>query len=430
MEDSANRDLYWFQLDNAAKIYPAIRSKKDSCVFRMAVNLKQDVNPEILQQAVIDCRSRFPSMYVHLRRGLFWFYFENNRRTPKIKPEDSYINQRLNLAYNDFFLFTVFYYKKRISLECFHSLCDGTGAVEFLKAITFHYLELMGYGVESEGLVYTSSQSSRESEVEDSFLKNVSKEKKDRGSVKAAYHVKGKRFPRGMTRGVINGKLSASKLHDLAKSEGATITQYLVALLTFCILKAHKDDIPANRPVQVSVPVNMRKFFPSVSLRNFSLYFHTSVYVKPELSFDDVLSNVKMDFDSELNQAKLQRIINANVMAEKNMALRLTPLVIKQIALLISGTYLGSRLDTATMSNFGVVKLPSSMEDLVEDFDFNLATDADTVYGLGIITYKDTLTISFLRSIYSTETERLFFSFLAEKGISVEIQSNMWELHA
>ena len=44
--------LKWRRLDNSAKLFPLISSKKYSSVFRMSCVLKEKVNPTVLQKAV------------------------------------------------------------------------------------------------------------------------------------------------------------------------------------------------------------------------------------------------------------------------------------------------------------------------------------------------------------------------------------------
>ena len=61
-------------LDNAAKIYPAVRNKKWSNVFRLSVTLKDVVDPVILQSALEVTIKRFPSMSMKLGRDFFWYY--------------------------------------------------------------------------------------------------------------------------------------------------------------------------------------------------------------------------------------------------------------------------------------------------------------------------------------------------------------------
>ncbi len=426
MESVLGRESSWYRLDNAAKMYPAILNPKESCVFRVSVNLTSDVDQEILQQAVLDCKPRFPSFYVKLRSGFFWNYYEYNEKPPIVKPESPYINQHIDSHANNGYHFTVFYYKNRISLEIFHGLCDGGAAMEFLKALVYHYFWLLGYAFDSEGIVLKIDEPPRSIEVEDSFLDHYQPSQKERAKVKHAYRLKGERFPEGI--GVINGKLQADQMYRLAEKNRCTFTQYLAALLTYCIWQADDKAKRSAKPINVCVPVNMRRFFDSRTLRNFSLYLYTSTECNNrELSFDLILAQVKKDFESGLKKERLQQILNANVAAEKNLALRLCPLVLKNAAIRIACIFLGEKRNTCAVSNLGNVKMPDPMSAHIRDFDFNSGVGYDTNRGLSAVTYNGRMTISFSRSIYDTKIERLFFTYLANQGIEIEIQSNLWE---
>jgi NRPS condensation-like uncharacterized protein len=427
MPRRVNKDTTWFKLDNAAKIYPVLKSSKDSFVFRIAVMIKETVKPDVLQQALLDLAPRFPHMFVRIKHGFFWYYLEANRQKPIVRPEPALVNQKIDTQANNHFFFSVFYYQNRISLETFHALCDGAGAIEFVKALVFRYFELRGHELENDGTVLTVDQYPRPEEMEDSFSKYVDKSGAKREAMIPAFHIKAKKFVYAESRGVITARLPADGLVALAKKHGATVTQYMVALLTYAIYETYVGQIPDKKPIRIAVPVNMRRYHPSVSLRNFSQYIHTTVYADKKLTFDDVLAKTKQDFETEIKPETFQGSINANVYAEKNIFVRLLPLFIKKTALTIIGKRLGSRLETATLSNVGIITLPPSLSPLVDRFEFNLATASRSVFGVGVGTYNGMTTISFLRSIYDTSVERRFFKTLATAGIEVTIESNFWE---
>ncbi len=77
-----------------------------------------------------------------MRRGLFWYYFEENTQIPQVQRENTYPCRYLDPHGNQRFLFRVSYYERRINLEVFHALTDGLGAVNFLKSLTRRYLQL------------------------------------------------------------------------------------------------------------------------------------------------------------------------------------------------------------------------------------------------------------------------------------------------
>ncbi|MCE5235980.1 MAG: hypothetical protein ABFC62_09330 [Clostridiaceae bacterium] len=420
----------WFPLDNAAKLYPAITSPKHSCVFRISVNMAEPVDRGVLQRAVYDLKPRFPTMYVRLRHGMFWNYYEYNERMPRVRAESPYMNAHIDTHANNGYHFTVFHYGCRITLETFHSLCDGTGALEFIKAITYRYLELMGRKLSPDGLVRTVYEQPVHAEMEDSFLRCFTGSPTDRGEVKPAYRLRGTHISSMGGFGTINGKIDAGAALAAAKKHGASLTQYLTAALAYAVYESDPLIRRSKRPINVCVPVNMRRYYGSGTLRNFSLFFHTSIPCKHlTLTFEDILSLVKGQFAFELKKEKLQGYLNANVAAEKNLALRLCPLPLKLIALRLTNYMYGSLLSTVTLSNLGDVRLPESMREYVKDIDFNLSVGNQLTHGVGVASCNGRLTISILRSLYETDFERCFFSFLASEGLDVEIQSNLREAY-
>lgn len=427
MESSLNIETKWYRLDNIAKIYPIVTSTKSSNVFRIAVNLKHDIMPPVLQQAAIDCKLRFPTFYVKLKKGLFWYYYEANEKAPIVKLESPLICSTIDSHNNNGYFFTFFYYKNRISLEVFHGICDGSGALEFLKAVAYHYLELLGFSMESENLVFTLDQTTQQAETEDSYVKNyIPAVKKGSRSVRA-YRPLGTHFRQNGI-GVINGKVKTESLKKLAKKHNATITQYLAALVTYCLILTGDMERLSHMPVNICIPVDMRNFYLSKTLRNFFLIFNTSIQcTDKKMCFEEILAKIKDQFASELNIEKLQETLNANVSLEKNIALKYCPLIIKWALIKLVDIISGGRQTTMTMSNLGIIELPASMKAFVDNFEFNFDVGNHFAHNLSILSCNGKTTIGFSRCICETELEMTFFSYLSSQGLEVEIQSNLRE---
>ena len=138
MERRAN----WYKLDNAAKIVPSTAKGANTRVFRLTCELKEEVNAEILQQALDDTIEEFPFFNCVLHRGIFWYYLEDSNLMAKVEMEHTpaclplYIPGKKNLLYR------VNYFNKRINLEMFHVLADGTGAFMFFKNLITRYLQI------------------------------------------------------------------------------------------------------------------------------------------------------------------------------------------------------------------------------------------------------------------------------------------------
>ena len=165
---------YWYRLDTAALIFPATRRRNWANAFRVSACLKEDVDTEILQQAVDGLRQRFPSYYVTLRRGLFWYYLEESSEQVRVQRDYAYpltFMSSRELKHN---CMRILVYKNRIAAEFFHSLTDGRGGSIFLCNLIARYLELKeGITIPCEGLIRDLSETPSPEELEDSFLKNA-----------------------------------------------------------------------------------------------------------------------------------------------------------------------------------------------------------------------------------------------------------------
>lgn len=177
----------WRRLDNTAKIFPVIANENVSQVFRISATLKEPVNPELLGRALEEILPEIRNFRVKLRRGLFWYYFEENDRIPQVKRENTYPCRFIDPHGNQRFLFRVTYYEKRINLEVFHALTDGLGAVNFLKCLIRQYLRLAA-GV-SEGMTQDDEKARNQEvfHVQDSYLEHGEDGKPRSYSSKPAY---------------------------------------------------------------------------------------------------------------------------------------------------------------------------------------------------------------------------------------------------
>ena len=67
----------WYKVDNVSKVFLATVGKRDTRSFRLSCTLKEEVDPELLQQAVESAIEDRPQVQVRIRRGIFWHYMED-----------------------------------------------------------------------------------------------------------------------------------------------------------------------------------------------------------------------------------------------------------------------------------------------------------------------------------------------------------------
>lgn len=421
----AKNELNWYRLDNAAKIYPILTSERYTYVFRVSATMNEQVNKDLLHQAIRDARKRFPSYFVKVKRGLFWYYFEENLLPPTLDHESPFVCKKIDERLNNHYQFAFFYYNRRISLEMNHMLSDGAGAIRFLNAVIFQYLKLSGKNVVADESIITLDSRVRREELEDGYAVNYSANALNPPKVPKAYYYKGKHFG-NYGSGVINSFIKTDEILALAKSNQATITQYIVALLIYSTIVNGDKKKLRKRPVNICVPVNLRGAYQSETLSNFSLYFHCSYQMKSEdPDFQDILTNVKVDFEREYSKEKIQNKLNTVCAIQKKIFIKLIPLPIKYVLFKIGYGIFGRIPTTMTISNFGKVIVPPTMEEHIDHFSYYMGSGMK--HAIAINSFKGKTSIIFSRAMIETNLEKTFFRFLTTQGLNVEITSNYWE---
>ena len=422
-----DRKLRWMHLDNSAKIYPAAATSTWNNIYRLSATLYDDVDRDVLQSALDVTVRRFPSIAVKLKRGVFWYYLEEIKNAPEIQDEKSYPLVRMPLDDIRHCAFRVLVYKKRIAVEFFHALTDGNGALIFLKTLVAEYLtQKHGLDIPNEFGVLSRLEPPKEEELEDNFPKNkapVGKSRKESNS----YRIFGELEEDGFCH-VTTFTLNPKELLEIAHSYGVTVTALIAAMYIKATIALQFEDVKKlkhMKKVKVLIPVDLRRIYNSKTLRNFALY--TTPGVDPRLgeyTLEELAKIVHHRMALDITEKNMAARIYTNVRDEENIALKLTPLFLKNIVMKIVFMLVGEKKSTLSISNLGLVKLPEAMEEYVDRLDFVLSVQSDAPYNSGVITYRDKLNISLIRNIKEPRLERALYSVFRECGIHVKVESN------
>lgn len=410
----------WSRLDNAAKLFPPTSNKADPKVFRFACELTEPVDPVHLQTALDRTLVAFTHYKSVLRKGLFWYYLEESSLPALVQEEDLRPCNPLYDKVKKNLLFSVTYYKCRINLEVYHALSDGTGALHFLKSLVCHYLTLRHPGAFPDGLPPVDYDASSSQITDDSFYKHyipVSQREKRR-HVPVAYRIQGARLSEHRIR-VIEGQMSVKSVLTLAKAHHTTITAFLTAVLMCAI----REDMPAReleKPVVLTIPVNLRNYFASQSARNFFGVVNVGYCFRNDNALEQVVQAVTASFERELTADRLNTRMNEFSALEHNAFARIVPLAFKDVTMQIANR-IKKREVTGTLSNVGKVTMPDETAPYIRLFDVFASTNR--LY-LCLCSYRDTLVLTFTAPFVSTDIQKRFFRILAEMGIEIVIQSN------
>lgn len=417
-------DTFWMPLDNAAKIYPAIRTDELTSVFRLSVVLKERVKARQFLEAVHELEERFPYYKVTLKPGFFWFYLEHEDRSIPIKPDLDIPCRRFD---KHELMFRVLVRESCISVEFSHILTDAAGGFEFLKSLLWGYLLRSG-ALPTETLPFLRpGENPDKEEYEDAYNHYFKKTVSPGINLRSAFHLP---FPLNKPPhlNISVFEIPAGVLLKKAKSFGLSLTEYLIAVYLFVLQEIYEAMLPLqqrthNKILRIEVPVNLRQFYPTRSMRNFS------VYVLPEIdlrlghyTFEETAETVHHLMQLETDKKLIHKIISRNVGGERNLIVKRIPLFIKSF-MLKTFYSLGTSRYSGVVSNLGRVKFPPEISSLIDKFIFIPPPPSKRLkVNCGVIGFENKITLSFGNITASDVLEQRFRKFLSKQDISCKIE--------
>ena len=430
MENEASKipnninSAFWYPLDNAAKIYPAIISEQLTGVFRISAVLKNRIKIKHLLEAVEILKDSFPYFKVKLKKGAFWYYLEQYDFPIHLEPDDkppcrSFLPNRI--------MFRIMVVGNRISVEFSHILTDGAGALAFLKTLLIEYFR-SDTKFQKEHLKRIPSKDHVDSEEsEDAFNRHFKEEIPPKIGQSKAFHLP---FYLG-TEPIyqqIHAQIKVEEIKNRAAELGVSITVYLVSIYLF-ILQEIFQELPKirkyrkSKSIRIQVPINLRNFYPSKTMRNFSLFLLPHIDLRlGYYSFEEIVKTVYHQMALETDPKFINRIISRNVGSEKKFYIRGIPLFLKSLVLRYKYNSLGPRQYSGVLTNLGNVTLPEDIGKYVDHFIF-LPPPPHKRFKVscGVIGYGDKIVLSFGNISCSNELERKFLKFLSSEGIIAKL---------
>lgn len=465
------RRRHWVRLDNASNIFLAARSDVDTKVFRMAAELDHEVDPALLQEALDATYERFPLYHAVLRRGVFWYYLQDSDLRPVLEPETEHTCAPIYQADRRTLLFRVVHHRRRVSLEVFHALSDGTGALWFLTALLEEYCRRR-FAPEDEAAARTVEPEVHELAA-DSFAHHFrrrtraeraarAREEQERAAHEEEFsreaasamlraeeepeiaeepaeedfdfpdpappaprrvlRLRGTRTPDHRTR-VLELTMPVAPVLALAKGEGVAMSMFLTAAFFEAIRRTGALDRDARgaRTLTASVPVNLRQFFPSDSARNFFATITVShTYGAGGDSLGEVARRLQEDFGAEARPEALEGRLRRLIRVERAPLARIVPRPLKDVLLGLANRA-NNRSLTVAISNLGRVTLPEAAAPHVGRMLFHVSAARPQFCA---ISHAGLLTISFTSPFVETDHVREYARILAEAGIEVSVAAS------
>lgn len=416
---------FWLRLDNAALIFPAIRQHNWTNVFRQSITLTEAIDPDTLQRAVAQLTPRFPSLNVRLKAGVFWYYLEQSH-TPVVHPDYAWPATFMSAVEMRTCCLRVLYHENRIAVEFFHALTDGSGGLVYLKTLAARYLSLRrGVEIPPTYGVLDWQEEPQAEELEDSFLRYAGKRAIDRKEADS-YRLRGNVEHDDFLH-LVTGVISARELVEKAHEYHATVTAFLCAVMTeaICAMQDEQRPLRRQKPVKITVPVDLRRLYGSGTLRNFALPVNPGI--DPSLgtyTLQDLCDSFTHQIAADATRQLMAARIAANVQPQKLALLKLAPLPIKNLAMRAVYNSVGETKGCLNISNLGLQRLPRAMAPYVKRLEFIIGVQRTYPNNCSVVTYGDVTCINMIRNIQEAELEQRFFSRLVELGVGVSIESN------
>ena len=227
---------------------------------------------------------------------------------------------------------------------------------------------------------------------------------------------------------VTHAYMDLSKIKAVAKQYNVTINELMIGMIILSLKKSGKLQ-SYKHLARIFIPVNMRQYYPSVTLRNFASYVRINYDLnQDETELEQILKFVKDAMQKELNLEDMVNSIITNVRYEQNPLLRMTPLSIKILAMRSVYGKIGNSLNTFDTSNLGLVKLPKAMAEHISHYSFVIVPNSYTPKAMSFVSFENTFTISFVSKIIERDFEVEFFEILKNLNIESQVEANGWEV--
>ncbi len=432
---------YWFQpkpedykaslnLENASIAFPSLVTSRDSKVFRLTAVLTDKIKPDLLQQALDQTYRHFPLYQTVIRRGFFWYFFEESKLQPRVQKEQE--SPCLPIYHYDHkhLLFKVLYYEKNIHLEVFHALSDGTGAFWFFQLLVSNYV-FLAYPEAAKHISLKDAdrlpQHDPKEQLADSFA-DYFKKKRDKqkspgrltnasADFKRVLKIKGQRAE-DLRMQIIQAEMPVRPLLDWAKSLGVTLSVLLTSLWIEAISKSSQK---SDFAVVISVPMNLRQHYPSSTARNFFATSHIGhQFGQGRDSFDEICQDVARQYKEAINKDSIEIKLRTLVKIEQNVAIRPIPRPLKDLILKFFNYRLSRKISSA-ISNMGVVHFPAPVSERIDHLYIYPAAARPQ---FTCITHKGELTITFSSPFMGKAIQRNFLRRITDRQIPVTIGLN------
>jgi len=430
---TANSNHVPFVLDTAGRLWPFVQSRRLTSLFRLSVDLDRPVRLPALERAVDDLRQLLPGFFVRLRQGVFWSYVERSEERP-IYPEQSSPCVNWSAADRSRGLIRIKPWRNRIAVEFSHAISDGGGARVFLATLVSRYLVHAGLTTE----VASEAPRIAQEDWENAFRRYGRPDLPSPPVIGKAFHPRTRLLSRGAYR-VLTGTVRSDELKEAARAADLRIGEFLVAVMIEALqaiamresaippgVVADTEAVRSNRRerrrrlrpgvIRVLVPVDLRRFFPSTTLRNF--FGFVAPEIDPRLGMydpEEVAAEVRHQMRGALTAKRLLASFSRHVGIEAIPFLRVLPAGLKRAVMSVFFPWVGDLRYSASLSNLGPLTFGDAADRHVQRVLFVPPPSPWTRTNCSVVSFGRHTAISFGSTAVERDVEREFFRLIRQR---------------
>lgn len=406
-----NRQAY--AIDNASLLFLSLIRKNHANSFRFTMTLTEAVCPETLQLAVDRIYRRFPTIIAGFRPGFFHYLQVPVKEPPQVQPDPGVLHTMDKQEIHNC-AFRVYYRENVVAIEAFHALTDGYGAIACFTTMIAEYLRLKhGIHIPVEKTLMNPMDAPTPDEVTDAY------ERHETGRPLLVPSRYSYQLP-GLAPSIHGVKLQSAKIQtsallDASHRYGVSMTSLLSGVMAKSIMEIQTENTlsKGKKPVRIMVPVDLRKMFPTRTLRNFVLYALPTMEPQDmDMPVSELLKSFARQIRKQAECSRLASIMAYNVRTQRAWYFRAVPWFLKSLFLRIGYRFFGGSNSSVTVTNLGNVQLPEEMAAYVQNIDVALTPRARSPYGCAVLSYSGIVNITITRFNPEPSLESRFFGNL------------------
>ena len=384
-----------------------MRTRKTQSNFRYGATLDKAVDPALLLKSAEIVLPAYPNFRTKIVKGFFWHKMRANDAPLIVKEDDRPPLSPLRDEDTNGYPFRLAYKGDEIVLEVFHALTDGNIGARFLSDLLSVYTAL------TDGAPALTPES--DLNVEDAFIKNARKHGRHKISL-SDYNGKsvvalGKKGNYAEHPTLLTERIDIENVKARAAAAEVTVTEYITAAYICAVLA--DEPAPLKKPLALFVPVNLRRFFPSKTMKNF-VCFERIIVEKgaSDYSFEAILPLVKQQFREKITAARMQDHIDDVVKCLGSPLLKAVPLFLKIFFFKVVKKLLNKVRQTAILSNVGVFRLSEEAARHVKDVRFHLNIGPNAPVNVAVLSYNGACNVNVTFGLKESPIPERFFALL------------------